>query len=85
MAERCRELLTEAGADVVVPDSRATIVSWRSRREAPADVVSRLATAGVQVRDIPRTGLVRASVGWWTSEDDLARLVGSLRAPRDKL
>jgi L-cysteine/cystine lyase len=79
MAERCRELLRESGADVIVPDSRATIVSWRSHEEAPADVVARLAAAEVVVRDLPKSGLVRASVGWWTSEGDLARLVDGLR------
>ena len=41
-------------------------------------VVERLAAAGVIVRDLPGTGLVRASVGWWTSDDDLERLVGAL-------
>jgi hypothetical protein len=30
------------------------------------------------VREVPRTGLVRASVGWWTSEGDLERLVDAL-------
>ena len=81
MAERCRELLVRAGEDVVSPDERATIVSWRPREEASADVVSRLAAARVIVRDIPKTGLVRASVGWWTSDGDLGRLVGGLKAP----
>ena len=75
MAERCRELLLAAGQDVVVPDDRATIVAWRPGEEQPADVVARLARAGVLVRDIPKAGLVRASVGWWTSDDDLERLV----------
>jgi len=81
MAERCRELLVSAGEDVVSPDERATIVSWRPRGEASADVVARLAAAGVIVRDIPKTGLVRASVGWWTSDGDLERLVDGLKAP----
>ena len=40
------------------------------------DVVARLAEAGVIVRDLPGRGLVRASVGWWTNDDDLERLVG---------
>ncbi len=78
MAERCRELLAAAGQDVVVPDDRATIVAWRPGEEEPAEVVARLARAGVLVRDIPKTGLVRASVGWWTSDDDLERLVTGL-------
>ena len=77
-AERCRELLREAGADVVVPDERATLVSWRVPVEESAAVVARLAEAGVIVRDLPGRGLVRASVGWWTSDEDLERLVAAL-------
>jgi selenocysteine lyase/cysteine desulfurase len=43
-----------------------------------ADIVARLADAGVIVRDLPGRGLVRASVGWWTSDGDLERLVAAL-------
>ena len=78
MAERCRELLDAAGQDVVTPSERATLVSWRPQDEETGDVVSRLAEENVTVRDLPGTGLVRASVGWWTSENDLARLVAAL-------
>jgi L-cysteine/cystine lyase len=77
-AERCRALLLGAGEDVVVPEQRATLVSWRPAEEEPAAVVQRLADAGVVVRDIPKTGLVRASIGWWTSDDDLDRLATSI-------
>lgn len=79
MAERCRELLLGAGEEVVVPEHRATIVSWRPDNESPVDVVARLAAAGVLVREIPKTGLVRASVGWWTSDGDLHRLIAGLK------
>jgi L-cysteine/cystine lyase len=79
-AERCRTLLAEAGEDVVTPAERATLVSWRPEREETAAVVERLHEAGVVVRDLPGTGLVRASVGWWTSEEDLQRLVAGLTA-----
>jgi selenocysteine lyase/cysteine desulfurase len=41
-------------------------------------IVERLAAAGVVVRDLPGRGLVRASVGWWTNEGDLDRLVTAL-------
>jgi L-cysteine/cystine lyase len=78
MAERCRTLLAEAGQDVVTPAERATLVSWRPAGEETAAVVERLYEAGVVVRDLPGTGLVRASVGWWTSEEDLQRLVAGL-------
>ncbi len=74
LADRCRELLRETGADVIVPEERATLVSWRVDSEESATVVERLAAAGVIVRDLPGRGLIRASVGWWTSEEDLERL-----------
>ncbi len=77
-AERLRELL-RGRVEVLEPPERATIVSFRPPEgEAAADVVRRLDAAGVVVRDIPRHGLVRASVGWWTSDGDLERLVAAL-------
>ena len=60
------------------PEQRATLVSWRVPAEESADVVARLAEAGVIVRDLPGRGLVRASVGWWNDESDLERLVAAL-------
>ena len=72
-ARRCRELLAPH-AEVVPGD--ATLVSFRA--EDPPALVASLADAGVVVRDLPRTGLVRASCGWWTSEGDLERLVSAL-------
>ena len=53
-------------------------MSWRVPADESVDVVARLAEAGVIVRDLPGRGLVRASVGWWTSEGDLERLVQAL-------
>jgi L-cysteine/cystine lyase len=77
-AERFRGALSEAGYDVVTPDDRATLVSWRVPTDTSAEIVARLADADVIVRDLPGRGLVRASVGWWTSEDDLDRLLHAL-------
>jgi L-cysteine/cystine lyase len=76
-AERCRGLLVEHGADVVTEPGQATLVSWRE--DEPEAVVDRFAEQGVVVRDLPGTGLVRASCGYWTSEDDLQRLAQGLR------
>jgi L-cysteine/cystine lyase len=72
-AARCRELL-EPLAEVLPGD--ATLVAFRA--EDCAGVVARLAEADVVVREIPGTGLVRVSCGWWTNEDDLRRLVAAL-------
>jgi L-cysteine/cystine lyase len=77
-AERLRSALGEAGMDVVAPEQRATLVSWRVPPDDSAGVVARLTDAGVIVRDLPGRGLVRASVGWWTSDDDVDRLVSAL-------
>ena len=77
-AERFREGLLEAGCEVVMPNERATLVSWRVPTDESAAVVATLAAAGVIVRDLPGRGLIRASVGWWTSESDLDRLVQAL-------
>jgi L-cysteine/cystine lyase len=64
--------LAERGLEVG-PRGRSTLVSWK----APDvdDEVQRLAAAGFTVRSIPAHGLVRASVGAWSSEEELAELV----------
>jgi L-cysteine/cystine lyase len=74
-AARCRELL--GGAFEVAP-GEATLVAFRPNGEEPAAVVASLAEAGVVVREIPRTGLVRVSCGYWTSDGDLERLLAAL-------
>jgi L-cysteine/cystine lyase len=73
IARRCRELL-EPLVDVV--PGGATLVAFRA--EDPPALVARLAEADVAVREIPGSGLVRASCGWWTDESDLQRLVAAI-------
>jgi L-cysteine/cystine lyase len=70
---RCRRLL-EPLVEVVHGD--ATLVSFRA--EDPPALVEKLFAAGIVVRDLPGTGLVRVSCGWWTSDQDLDRLVAAL-------
>ena len=72
-AECCRELLLDRGAEVVTEPAQATLVSWRA--DDPPALAAQLAERGVVVRDLPGTGLVRASCGFWTSDEDLERLV----------
>jgi selenocysteine lyase/cysteine desulfurase len=64
--------LTERGL-LVRPRERSTLVAWDAE-DAQAEV-ERLAGEGVIVRSIPAFGVVRASVGAWTSEQELERLV----------
>ncbi len=75
-AARCRELL-EPHVDVVTPPGHSTLVSFRPATD-PTELVASLAARDVVVRELPVRNLVRASCGWWTSEDDLQRLVAGL-------
>ena len=74
-ARRLAERLTAAGR-TVAPRGDTTLVSWEEP-DAPA-VRDRLAGRGVVVRDLPRRPLLRASVGAWTSDEDLDRLLDAL-------
>jgi L-cysteine/cystine lyase len=53
----------------VAPRGRSPLVSWRVAD--PDAEVQRLADAGIIVRSIPGRGLVRASVGAWSSAQDI--------------
>ncbi len=67
--------LTEAGREVA-PRGPSTLVAWADAD--PPATRDRLAAAGVVVRDLPGTPLLRAAVGAWNDETDLDRLLGAL-------
>jgi L-cysteine/cystine lyase len=71
-AARCRELLAPL-VDVVTPPGQSTLVSFLPPGDS-TELVATLHERGVIVRELPGRNLVRASCGWWTSEDDLRRL-----------
>jgi L-cysteine/cystine lyase len=73
MAERCRSLLTDRASVITEPD-QSTLVSFEPRRSA-SEIAARMAAQGVMLREIPGRGWLRASVGFWTSDDDLERMV----------
>jgi selenocysteine lyase/cysteine desulfurase len=77
LTERCRELLLEQGHDVVTEPGQATLVSFRPPGD-PAETVASLYERGVVLRELPGTGLLRASIGWWNDGSDLERLVEGL-------
>ena len=74
LAARLASELRERGAEVA-PRGHSTLVAWHSD-DATAEVL-RMDRAGVVVRELPGRGLVRASVGAWSSEDDLERLLAA--------
>ena len=77
-AARCRDLLLDAGLEVVTEPGQATLVSVVPRGD-PAETVAAAYEHGVVVRELPKTGWIRASCGYWTNEEDLERLVAALR------
>jgi selenocysteine lyase/cysteine desulfurase len=68
--------MLEARGRNVAPRDRTTLVAWEDAD--PAATRDRLAAAGVVIRDLPGTGLLRASVGAWNDESDLERLLAAL-------
>jgi L-cysteine/cystine lyase len=75
-AARCRELL-EPLVEIVTPAAHSNLVAFHPPRD-PTELVAALDDRDVVVREIPGRNLVRASCGWWTSEDDLRRLADGL-------
>ena len=76
MAARCREALTER-FEVVTKPEQAGLVTFRPEGDAE-EIVARLRELGVIVRFIPGRDLIRVSCGYWTSEDDIERLLAGL-------
>jgi L-cysteine/cystine lyase len=75
-AARCRELLADR-FDVVTAPGQGTLVTFRVEGDS-AELVRRLYAEGVVVRDCPGLGWLRVSCGWWTSDEDLERLLAAL-------
>jgi L-cysteine/cystine lyase len=73
---RCRELLSERVHVVTAPD-QATLVTFVPKGDA-AEAVARLFDGGVVVREIPDTGWVRVSCGYWNTEEHVQRLLAAL-------
>lgn len=71
LATRLADRLGELGLEVA-PRGRSTLVSWRA--EDPQTEVERLAAERFIVRSIPGAKLLRASVGAWSSEQELEDL-----------
>jgi L-cysteine/cystine lyase len=81
LVERCRKLLVEHGHVVVTEPDQATLVAWRHDGDTAA-AARHLYERGVVIRELPGTGLLRASVGWWNDGSDLERLAEGLEELR---
>ena len=77
LAARCRELLAER-YEVVTEPGHATLVSFRWPGDDTAAAVKQAHARGAIVRDLPGTGWLRASCGYWNSDDDVERLIDAL-------
>lgn len=75
LADRLAERLAERGRSVA-PRAHTTLVAWED--EDPEAARDRLKDVGVIVRNLPGKPLLRASVGAWSSEEDLERLLDAL-------
>jgi L-cysteine/cystine lyase len=73
---RCRERLEER-VEVVTKPHQAGLVTFRPKTD-PTELVDALREQGVIVRELPGRNLIRVSCGYWTSEEDLERLLGGL-------
>ena len=76
MAEVCRGALRER-FEVIADGEPSTLVSFVPAGDAEAEA-ARLYDAGVILRNLPGTPWLRASCGWWTSGEDIDRLVSAL-------
>ena len=76
ITEHCRQALATS-YEVVGESGQGTLVSFVPPGD-PAETAARLYAQGVVVRDVPGTGWVRASCGWWTNKEDIDRLVSGV-------
>jgi selenocysteine lyase/cysteine desulfurase len=75
LADRLAERLAERG-HTVAPRAHTTLVSWED--DDPEATRDRLKGVDVIVRNLPGRSLVRASIGAWSSDEDLERLLEAL-------
>jgi L-cysteine/cystine lyase len=76
-AASCRDRLVADGYEVVTAPEQAGLISFVPEGDA-AEAAARLYEAGVVVRDLPGTPWLRVSCGWWTSDEDVDRLLAAL-------
>jgi selenocysteine lyase/cysteine desulfurase len=76
MAAKCRAALEER-FEVLTKPGQAGLVTFRPTSD-PTELVEKLRDDGVIVRELPGRNLIRVSCGYWTSDEDLERLMAGL-------
>ncbi len=79
LADRLRTGITELGYDLALPPDGAGhsgLVCFTGRRTEGAELVRRLASAGIHV-SVP-DGLVRVSPHFWTTDEEVAEILEEL-------
>ena len=76
VAKHARDRLAE-DVDVVTEPGHAGLISWRLDGDA-SELAARAWEHGVVIRDLPGLNWLRASFGYWTSDEDVERLIGAL-------
>ena len=74
-AARLAARLAERDA-TLAPRGRSTLVSWED--PDPPATAERLLGQGLSLRHLPSTPYLRASVGGWTSDEEIERLLAAL-------
>jgi L-cysteine/cystine lyase len=76
IAAKCRTALSER-FEVLTKADQGGLVTFRPATD-PTELVTRLRERGVIVRELPGRNLIRVSCGYWTSDEDLERMLGGL-------
>jgi len=76
MAKHARARLAER-VDVVTEPAHAGLISWRVDGDT-SKLAAHAWARGVVIRDLPGLNWLRASIGYWTSDEDVERLVAAL-------
>jgi L-cysteine/cystine lyase len=77
IAARCWTQLSDR-FPVVTAAGQATLVSFVPGGDSAEHAARLLLEHGVLVRDMPGTGWLRVSCGWWTSDADVERLLSAI-------
>jgi L-cysteine/cystine lyase len=76
--EYAREAILEAGLELRTTAGQSALVVFGCSEDDPMVSVHKAYAAGVVIRDVPGTPWLRASIGYWTTSQDIDRLLRAL-------